>query len=91
MPVRFNIYQSMISGQGDAQSHVYRLLHGKSGRRWLVAVQPNEADNIYVEGRAGSDGFGGATLKFELENGETVALTGPWKTGADGNIETVTW
>ena len=82
--IEFSIYQPMISGQGEAVSRKYHLFVGKSKRRWLVADQPNAADNIYVEGKKGSDGFGGATLKFELVDGTVLSLTGPWKTGADG-------
>lgn len=75
----FNIHGPIVSAQADAQQRQYRLLTGKSGKRWLVAIQPNEADNIYVEGDKGSDGFGGATLRFLLEDGTELALKGPWK------------
>jgi len=84
---RFSIYQAMRSASGDAEALKYKLLRGKSGERWLVAIQPAEADNIYVEGNRGSDGFGGRTIRFPLENGEVVALQGPWKTGADGLLK----
>ena len=77
----------MRPAQRDAQIRKYRMFVGKSGRRWMVGAQPAEADNIYVEGGRGSKGFGGATLKFELEDGEIIALTGPWKTGADGLLK----
>ena len=57
--VRFNIHQGMTCGSEEAEKRCYKLLRGTSGRRWLVALQPNEADNVYVEGEVGSDGFGG--------------------------------
>lgn len=85
----FSIHQPMISGQGDAQERRYRLHREKpsrefpDGRIWLVAKQDNAADNIYVEGAQGSDGFGGATLTFDIEDDAPVHLKGPWKTGAD--------
>lgn len=84
MPIRFTIYQPMISASGDAERRAFKLLHGKSGKRWVVAAQSNAADNIYVDGGPGSKGMAGRTLTFRLENGETVDLQGPWKTGADG-------
>ena len=71
-----------ISGQGDAQSRKYHKYVGKSGRIWLVANQPNAADNIYVEGGEGSKGFGGSTLTFPLVEGGEVNLKGPWHTNS---------
>lgn len=85
--VLFSIHQPMVSGRGDAEAKTYKLLHGKSGLRWLIAVLSNEGDYIYVEGGPGSDGFGGATLHFQLENGECISLKGPWKTGPAGLYE----
>ncbi len=89
-PIEFSIHQPMISGQDDALERTYNLHTEKpsrefpNGRRWLVAAQESAADNIYVEGVKGSDGFGGATLTFDLTDGTKVSLTGPWKTGAEG-------
>ena len=86
-PIEFSIYQPMISSQADLQGRKYHLFTGKSGRRWLVADQKAAAENVYVEGKKGSDGFGGATLTFELVTGGELKLTGPWKVGADGLFE----
>lgn len=69
---------AMICGSANAESRVYKQLVGKSGRIWLVAVQPNEADNIYVSGGKNSQGFAGRTLAFKLEDGSTMKLQGPW-------------
>jgi hypothetical protein len=74
---------SMICGSYDAEIRKYKLYVGKSGRRWLVAIQPNEADNVYVEGGPNSDGFAGSILSFTLESGEVISLKGPWHTNAD--------
>jgi hypothetical protein len=76
----------MKCGQSEAQVRKYKKITGKSGRIWLVAIQPNEADNIYVSaspkentpGYGGFRGFGGATLSFELEDGTTIDLQGLW-------------
>lgn len=69
---------AMICGSAEAERRTYKKLVGKSGRTWLVAVQPNEADNIYVSGGKNSQGFTGRTLVFKLEDGSTLELQGPW-------------
>lgn len=49
------------------------------GKIWLIADQPNSADNIYVEGGPNSRGFAGATLRFPISGSdEVVELKGPW-------------
>lgn len=72
----------MICEQLEAQRRVYRRVNGKDGNVWLYAIEENSADHVYVSGKPGSDGFGGATLTFKLEDGSELKLTGPWKTGA---------
>jgi hypothetical protein len=74
----------MLCGSHEASKHKYKLLIGKSGKRWVVSTDANAADHVYVDGGKGSDGFGGRTLTFELEDGTTVDFIGPWKTTADG-------
>jgi hypothetical protein len=79
--VLFSIHQSMISASADAECRRYKMLTGKSGRRWFIACQPNEGDNVYVEDLdPNSQGFAGRTLTFTLESGQQVDLKGPWKT-----------
>jgi hypothetical protein len=56
----------------------YKMLTGKSGKRWFIAIQPNEGDNVYCEGGPGSDGFGGREIAFTLDSGEVVKVIGPW-------------
>jgi hypothetical protein len=73
----------MICGSYEAEIRKYKMYIGKSGKRRLVAIQPNEADDIYVEGGPNSDGFAGRTLNFILESAEVVSLKGPWHTRAD--------
>lgn len=84
MPIPFNIHGPQISSSDEAQKRRYRQHVGKSGKRWLVAIQPNEGDNVYVEGGPNSDGFGGRTLQFTLEDDSVVSLKGPWLSGPDG-------
>ena len=83
----FSIHGPMKCGSYEAEKRIYKLLIGKSGKRWLVSVQTNEADNIYVEGNKNSDGFGGRTLNFELENGEKLDLKGPWHSNSTALFE----
>lgn len=92
---------SMFSASGDAESRAYKLVAGKSGRRWLYNDENfNAGANIYVEGRAGSQGFGGRTICFPLIDGGHVALRGPWAsnthsfftdTGIDLRSRHATW
>jgi hypothetical protein len=86
----------------------FKIVKGKSGRTWLYGICDAPAAHIYVsaEGREnmpgyrGFRGFGGSTLKFELEDGNTISLQGPWHsnsnalfndTGIDLNENTVTY
>lgn len=73
----------MKSGMSEAQNRTYHQVIGKTGKIWLYAHQVNSADNVYVEGDKGSNGFGGATLEFKLVTGETIALKGPWHGNSD--------
>ena len=73
----------MRCGSAEAESRKYWLYEDKSGRRYLVADQPNSADNIYVEGDQGSDGFSGRTLTFPLVTGGEIRLKGPWHTNSE--------
>lgn len=92
---------SMFSASADAESGVYKLVTGKGGRRWLYNDEKfNAGANIYVEGRKGSQGFAGRTIRFPLLDGGFVELTGPWasnsvslfeETGVDLRERHATW
>jgi len=84
MDREFSIYGPMICGSEEAENRIYKVLLGKSGKRWFVANQLNPADNVYVEGGRNSDGFGGRTLNFRTESGEIIALKGPWHSNSKG-------
>jgi hypothetical protein len=72
----------IISGQGEAIKNVYDVHRGESGFLWLVPSNiKSKADHIYVQGKNGSDGFGGATLNFDISHGDSISLSGAWKTG----------
>lgn len=81
--IKFSIHGPMKCGSSEAESQTYHKYTGKSGKIWLVANQPNAADNVYVEGGKDSDGFAGRTLSFKLVDGCTLKLTGPWHSNAD--------
>jgi hypothetical protein len=78
----------MISGIGEQAKPIYKRCLAKDGRRWWVAANmPNAADFVYADGGPGSQGFGGATLKFPLEDGTIDESIGPWHASASGLFE----
>lgn len=75
---------SMFSARSEAESRGYKLITGKSGRRWLYNDEIVDAgDAIYVEGGPNSRGFGGSTLAFPLLAGGTLSLKGPWHSNSN--------
>ena len=84
MNIKFSIHGPMKSGIGEQSIRTYKKIVGKSGT-WLISIQDNEADNIYFASNSGkrSDGFGGATLEFVLENGQIEEVQGPWHSNSD--------
>jgi len=85
-------HYQMFSGQGEAAEHIYRKYIGKSGNTWLVSTDEHAAENVYVtnnpqnttSSKQGFEGFGGATLRFKLEDGSIFEAHGPWHSGSDG-------
>ncbi len=76
--------QQMISGRGEAESRKYIPLVTEEGYLWLVADQPNMGDNVYFcSFDPRSQGFGGATLHFELVDGSSIDLPAPWHGNTD--------
>jgi len=72
-------HRPMICGSAEAESRRYLKVEGKSGTTWLVADQPNAADNVYCDQHdPKSDGFGGRTLTFPLVDGGEYSCRGPW-------------
>ena len=74
---------SMFSGIAEAASHKYHKYIGKSGKIWLVGDETACAESIYVDGGVGSLGFGGRTMTFELIDGSTIDLIGPWHSNTE--------
>lgn len=75
----------MKCGQSEAQARRYRKYNCAKGV-WLVADQPNAADNVYFHNPRDtkSDGFGGATLRFPLVEGGEYVAKGPWHADSKG-------
>ena len=75
---------SMFSGRDDAAQRIYRRIDCKRGV-YLVACEEACADHIYFHDPKDlkSDGFGGATLEFKLEDGSIYSAKGPWKCSAN--------
>jgi len=62
----------------------WRRYRGTAGAIWLVADVPNQGDHIIYWSPNGSrEGYGGATLTFNLDTGETIRLQGPWHRNSD--------
>lgn len=76
----------MFSGQEDAQCRRYKKVEDKEGNIWLYAIQEAAAENVYFHNPRDtkSEGFGGSTLSFALEDGSTYQAKGPWHSSADG-------
>jgi len=80
----------MICASADAESHIYEAHKGKSGKVWLVPKNTvNPAENIYVEGDKGSQGFGGREITFPLNDDGSlkVTLVGPWHSNVEALLE----
>ena len=74
----------MICAQSEVVERKYHK-YGEKGNIYLVADQPNSADNIYCgyDHDTKSGGFGGAWLTFPLVDGEEIKLQGPWHTNSE--------
>jgi len=78
-----NYSNAMIASSGEVADRVFKKLVGKSGKIWMVAMQDNPADNIYVSGGKHSQGMAGRTLEFKHADGSATNIQGPWHTNAD--------
>lgn len=64
---------------GDTRKIRFRKYIGKSGRIWLMGICTNPRNELYVSSSEGDiGGYGGGTLKFQLEDGSIISLRGPW-------------
>lgn len=76
---------SSTSAHPHAQSKApYKMVMDKSGRRaWFYRDVKFAAGNIYADGGPGSEGMGGRTCRFELEDGTHYDSIGPWMGNAN--------
>lgn len=74
------IPQHLISASAEIINKEFEVYKGK--RLWLVAKQDNPADNIYVSSFCQSHGFGGRTIEFNICDGNSILLQGPWLSDA---------
>ena len=75
----------MICGLSEAAQFKYHMKR-QGNRVWLWKDGPGAAENVYVGSDNPdhrSDGFGGRTLTFELVEGGSIDLYGPWHGNAD--------
>ena len=80
--------RGMISGMAEAEARKYIPIITEDGCLWLVADQPNMADHVYYCAfDPKSQGFGGSTLTFQLVDGDSIDLQGPWHGNADSLFE----
>ncbi len=74
----------MTCGSAEAESRVYIPIITDDGELYLIANQPNMADNIYsCSFDPRSQGFAGRTLHFDLVYGGSIDLLGPWHTNSE--------
>lgn len=78
-----DVGQLMISAIGEAASRVWVKYIGKSGKIWLLPKGEAENSMVIVEGEPGSQGFGGREMHFDLDDGTTIILKGPWSSNHD--------
>lgn len=78
-----DIGQPMISAISEAGSKIWTKYIGKSGKIWLLPKGEAENSMVIVEGEPGSQGFGGREMHFDLDDGTTIMLKGPWSSNHD--------
>lgn len=77
----------MFSGAAEAAKFIYRKLVDPQGHVWLYPVNSETpAEQVYFHDPKDlkSDGYGGSTLHFLLEDGTVYDAKGPWHSSADG-------
>jgi len=71
----------MFSGVEEAAKIVYHRQTDRKGRVWLWpvnSVSPAEQIHVHDPKDTHSDGYGGSTLTFALEDGTEYKAKGPW-------------
>lgn len=82
---KFSMNGPMLCGQAEQAERIYFKFIGQKSI-WYIGIQENPADNIYstsIVKSGRSDGFGGATMEFILNDGTKDLVQGPWHSNAD--------
>lgn len=83
----FKLNQPIICGQAEASSKVYRKVEGKRDT-WYIPLNDWPTEGIQIDTHnPKSDGYGGATLSFTLEDGTIDKVKGPWHSNSDSLFE----
>ena len=75
-----------VCASAEAESNKYHMVRQPNGYVFLWKDGPSAADNIYCgwdDPDKREEGFGGRTLTFDLVEGGSISLHGPWHTNAD--------
>lgn len=79
--------RGMVAEDALVGVRTFKKYVGKSGKIWMVAIQSNPADSIYVSGGEHSEGMAGRTFTFKLEDGTTEDIKGPWHTNSNALLK----
>ena len=74
----------------DRRELIYRKVVGKSGIVWVYPINvENKAEMIHCRkpGDYKSNGYGGSTITFLLEDGTELKLQGPWHSNCEAFYE----
>lgn len=72
---------------GGPKDAPYKMVQGNRAK-WFYKPGPFAADDgIFMDGGKGSNGFGGRTITFQIDDGTTYDSIGPWRAGADAMLE----
>lgn len=80
---------AMLCGSYEAEVRTYQKVVDRNGHVWLIANQPNRADNVYHHDPRdkNSRGFAGRTLSFAIDDGTVYEAMGPWHTNSQALFE----
>lgn len=82
MDIKAKEYRQVSAHPSVQKNAPYRKVIGKSGKAWFYVPGKFAATAIYVDGGKGSQGMGGRTITFKLDDGTTFDSIGPWMTTA---------
>lgn len=79
------IYDHGAKFHDDDPHYIYRVIQGQSSNTWLIPTNcawPGE--DVHVDQHdPHSQGYGGGTITFPLEDGTTYNVKGPWHSNSE--------